>query len=390
MVNAPKVTVMMSAYNAEATVERTIKSVLVQTYKNFEFIAINHGSTDYTKTIVSKYASMDSRVRLMDIPENLGCPARALNIAIQEANGDYLTFIDADDEYRPDFLTTLITMAETYALDVVACSIRRHYDAQSLQPVVVGQCADWVVPEEHFSVDSEHYDRDWLMFLNSFKNDFSLYDYYWNKLYRTEFIHQNSILLPNAYLYYADALFNDAVFAKRPHSAFLKYVGYVHHVNVSSTSFMFHKNQMREIFAYIASRTRWLRYSEGNDTKNFECLILAFISNTLRVKNAPELTIDILQDLEKLLLWTDLCLLMRHQDHDSCCSYSVWLNDLMTWFYQGIRDKTLNQGGGFIQCAYEARAGFPSVEAALEVIFDEKNAFSLGNVQLLDFQDGIQ
>ncbi|MBA2748959.1 MAG: glycosyltransferase family 2 protein [Tatlockia sp.] len=91
----PLVSVIIPAYNADAFIERTLKSVLCQTYKNIEVLVIDDGSKDKTFEIVQFIAQQDSRVVL--IQQNNAGVATARNLAIEKSQGDYIAPVDADD-----------------------------------------------------------------------------------------------------------------------------------------------------------------------------------------------------------------------------------------------------------------------------------------------------
>ena len=89
----PKISVLMSAFNAEKYIRETIESVLGQSFIDFEFIIINDGSTDQTEAIIKKYK--DERIRYF-YQENSGL-SKALNYGLKISKGDYIARIDADD-----------------------------------------------------------------------------------------------------------------------------------------------------------------------------------------------------------------------------------------------------------------------------------------------------
>lgn len=91
----PLVSVIIPAYNAESFIERTLKSVLCQTYTNLEVIVVDDGSKDKTFEIVQSIAQKDSRVRPIQ-QQNAGVAA-ARNLAIEKSKGEYIAPIDADD-----------------------------------------------------------------------------------------------------------------------------------------------------------------------------------------------------------------------------------------------------------------------------------------------------
>lgn len=97
--NDPLVSVVIPVYNAERFIERTLQSVLNQTYRNTEVLVVNDGSCDRTPEIVQTIAQQDPRVRLLS-QANSGVAA-ARNLAIQSAQGEFIAPIDADDIWYP-------------------------------------------------------------------------------------------------------------------------------------------------------------------------------------------------------------------------------------------------------------------------------------------------
>lgn len=90
----PKISVIMPAYNAEKYIDEAIDSILNQTYKDFELIIINDGSTDNTKEIILKYD--DPRIIYLENEKNRGI-VKTLNKGLNQARGEYIARMDADD-----------------------------------------------------------------------------------------------------------------------------------------------------------------------------------------------------------------------------------------------------------------------------------------------------
>lgn len=103
----PTVSVVMPAYQASATVATAIRSVLRQSWSDFELIVVDDGSTDATAEIVR--ATMDSRVRLLT-QDNSG-PAAARNLGIKAAQAELIAFLDADDQWLPERLAVQLRVA---------------------------------------------------------------------------------------------------------------------------------------------------------------------------------------------------------------------------------------------------------------------------------------
>lgn len=110
-INQPLVSIIMPAYNTEDFLGETIKSVLAQTYINWELIIVDDCSTDNTKKIIDKYMQKDPRIQYLKLEENSG-PAVARNKAIEKAKGKYLAFLDSDDLWYENKLTIQIDFME--------------------------------------------------------------------------------------------------------------------------------------------------------------------------------------------------------------------------------------------------------------------------------------
>jgi len=91
------VSVVMSAFNEETLIAKAIKSIIDQSYVNWELIIVDDGSTDLTKKIINTFVSKDKRIILIENMVNLGL-AKSLNIGIARAKGKYIARMDADDE----------------------------------------------------------------------------------------------------------------------------------------------------------------------------------------------------------------------------------------------------------------------------------------------------
>ena len=108
---APKVTVLMPVYNGEKYLREAIESILNQTFKDFEFLIINDGSTDSSRDIVLSYN--DSRIRLIDNEKNIGL-TKSLNRGLELARGEYIARMDADDVSLPERLEKQVSYLEIH------------------------------------------------------------------------------------------------------------------------------------------------------------------------------------------------------------------------------------------------------------------------------------
>lgn len=107
MDKAPKVSVVIPAYNAVRFVNATIDSVLLQTFQDFEILAVDDGSTDNTKEILEAYGD-----KIRYLPKKNGGVSSARNYGIENAKGKYIAFLDADDVWMPEKLEKQVALME--------------------------------------------------------------------------------------------------------------------------------------------------------------------------------------------------------------------------------------------------------------------------------------
>ena len=113
------VSVITPAWNAASYIEETMRSVINQTYTDWEMIVVDDGSTDNTAAVVVAFAASDSRIRYIYQPN--GKQGKARNTGIAAAGGKYLAFLDADDCWHPTKLELQVKAMEAGLGDVVFC-----------------------------------------------------------------------------------------------------------------------------------------------------------------------------------------------------------------------------------------------------------------------------
>jgi succinoglycan biosynthesis protein ExoO len=115
----PTVSVVMPAFDVEGFIERALTSALSQTHSPLEVLVVDDASSDSTRAVVERMACEHPEVRLIALPDNRG-PARARNVAISEAFGEFVAILDADDAWRQDRLQRLLEVAVDHEADFVA------------------------------------------------------------------------------------------------------------------------------------------------------------------------------------------------------------------------------------------------------------------------------
>ncbi|MBZ4027788.1 glycosyltransferase [Lactobacillus johnsonii] len=186
----PVVSVIIPVFNAGKNVENCIQSLLNQTYKNFEILIIDDGSTDNTLTILEKY---ERNKKIKVIHQTNSGVSTARNLGISKANGKYIGFVDADDRVRPNYLEDLVVAIETEKnIDVAICGFEIQ---DSLTKAV-------------------KYKTNFSQKIVSAKNVLShIFDFdgplgfVWNKLWKKEIIEKNKISFRNDVTMAEDLIF---------------------------------------------------------------------------------------------------------------------------------------------------------------------------------------
>lgn len=114
-----KISVIVPVYNVEKYLKRCINSILNQTFKNFELILVNDGSTDNSLNICKNYKEKDGRIQLIS-QTNKGLSA-ARNTGLKYAKGKYVCFVDSDDFIEKEYLSLLLSNIEKYNSDIAMC-----------------------------------------------------------------------------------------------------------------------------------------------------------------------------------------------------------------------------------------------------------------------------
>jgi len=154
MDNSPLISVIIPMYNTAGFIEQTVKSVLTQTYGNFEVVVVDDGSTDDGAKLVALLQEADPRVKYI-YQNNQGVSA-ARNTAMENASGEYLAFLDSDDLWEPHKLEKQIRRIETTGMEACYCGYRmfcgdemgrafpeRYYEGKILPQVIMEKVSVW-------------------------------------------------------------------------------------------------------------------------------------------------------------------------------------------------------------------------------------------------------
>ncbi len=137
------ISVIIPTYNRERTIERSMRSVLNQTYRDIELIIVDDGSTDNTASVVRSIE--DPRIRYISLDKNSGANT-ARNTGIDQAKGDYIAFQDSDDEWVPDKLERQLAAIKDNNADVCFCNKKRITVNENSHDVLKRDLSDGIIP----------------------------------------------------------------------------------------------------------------------------------------------------------------------------------------------------------------------------------------------------
>ncbi len=159
------ISVIIPVYNAEKTISKCIDSVLSQIYQNFEILLINDGSPDNSEEVCLRYAESDERIRY--IKKENGGVSTARNLGIDEAKGEYISFLDSDDWIEPQTLKVLMDSAIANNADVVIprsrmvfCDAKGNFE----KDVYNEDDFDLVVTRETLKDEFENLRKSWALY----------------------------------------------------------------------------------------------------------------------------------------------------------------------------------------------------------------------------------
>lgn len=188
----PLVSIIVPFFNAENTIERCVNSILGQTYKDFELLLLDDGSTDHSGQICDRYAEKDARVHVLH-KENSGV-SDTRNQGIAMAAGEYLQFLDSDDWIAPEATAAFVHSAMEYQCDMVIADFYRVIGER------VSQKGDI---EKAGLIDRAGYAASMLQKPADF-----YYGVLWNKFYKRSIIEKYQIKMDTSLNWCEDFLFN--------------------------------------------------------------------------------------------------------------------------------------------------------------------------------------
>lgn len=165
------ISIIVPIYNSESTLDRTLNSIVNQSYNDLEAILVNDGSQDNSLSICEKYKSIDPRIKI--ISKENGGVGTARNVGLDVASGEFISFVDSDDEVDKDFYKILYETAVITGADIVESGVDVTLPTQE-------HIFPYEKPEKMILCDNETYMKNYL--------NFSFNVSVWGKIYKRDLI----------------------------------------------------------------------------------------------------------------------------------------------------------------------------------------------------------
>lgn len=288
-----KISLIMPVYNVEKYLRKSIESILNQTFKYFELIIVNDGSTDGSKEICEEYAKIDNRIKLINI-KNSGL-ANARNKGIRIAKGNYIGFIDSDDFIESNMYEKLYDDCINNNSDISIIGVK-HVDENN-------KCLDQYIPGK----------ADLIEIMKK--------AYAWNKLYKRRLFIDNKLYFASK-KHYEDVELIPKLFVKANKVTCVKIAAYNYLKREGSITQKRDEKILDNLWAYTSVKKYLINenlYDIYNEefkqcVKNFKkyyCKILYDYPTIFLLKNSIRI-ISLFEEIEKLKINEYIVFLKMH------------------------------------------------------------------------------
>lgn len=193
--NNYRISTIIPVYNAEAYIEEAIESIINQTYKPYEIIIVNDNSKDSTLEKCKKFREKFDNLKIINLNNNMGV-SNARNVGIQNANGDYIHFIDADDNIELNMYEMIINELNLKNPDLIITGTKYNEDKNIK-----------IYNPPYCNINTYEEMSNFIK-VNCISGRRDIFNVVWNKLYRRQFILENNIRFDKDITFGEDFLFN--------------------------------------------------------------------------------------------------------------------------------------------------------------------------------------
>lgn len=277
-----KISIIIPVYNAGIYIKKCIDSILSQTYENFEVIVINDGSSDNSWELLNKYYSDNKKIKLFN-QENKGV-SMTRNFGIDNSNGDWITFVDADDWIENNTLERIVNIIEqNNNLEIIMSNL--YYNRGSEQKKAY-ELSDLLVDD-----NNKKELIDTMIAIDYGQKKYGLK--FGNcrciggKFYKSKLIKENNIKFPTDIVSYEDGIFNLYSNHLAKETYILSDALYHYYFNVNSRTNTINEKQITQNKLIINHINKFLEeFSIKSNSINYCCLdLFTLIINNIVVKN---------------------------------------------------------------------------------------------------------
>lgn len=248
MEDSVKISVILPVYNCEKYLARSIESVIRQTYDNWELIIVNDGSKDSSKKIAQEFVERDERIRLVN-QKNQGVSC-ARNLGIDEAIGDILMFLDADDWFEEDAFEEVVTNWD----DSAQMLLFDYYDVPENRKKQYRKL--FKEDKIEFGKDGERSISDLELIIagvwSQQKGARILLSVPWGRVFQANYIKKSFVRFPEGIVIFEDVIFNIRAILDMRKVIYLSKSIYAYYINADSASnISYKKNGERLISNFI-------------------------------------------------------------------------------------------------------------------------------------------
>lgn len=215
MKSNPVISVIMPVYNVEKYLSDCLDSVLAQTFTDFELICINDGSTDNSPQILADYAAKDTRIKIINQPNQRQAAAR--NNGLSHALGDYIYFMDSDDTAHPQLLEICYKQIMAHNADMVCFAFSRKKETKHYNDIS--------------KIKTKIHNNP--LFISTYAKHFRITFNVWTKFFSKKLLQNTKFMVNNQY---EDYVFVYEILAQKPHTVIMDEALYFYTINPNSVS----------------------------------------------------------------------------------------------------------------------------------------------------------
>lgn len=222
------ISVIIPIFNAEKYLENTLKSLLLQNFKNIEFICVNDGSTDTSLEILKKYSNIDNRIKIIN--KNNGGVSEARNKGLEYCSGKYITFLDADDTINPNIYCKMYKKIIDDKSDMVITGYTKCYESSNVSRI-----------DFNMNVNEEVI-TNYTKYVYEYFSKYHDNGYLWNKLYKRDIIDEYKLKFDERLTMCEDLLFNLQYLYHTQKVSFINESLYDYNIRYESATYRLHIN----------------------------------------------------------------------------------------------------------------------------------------------------